>query len=55
METTTSQKIIKVTNKKAKPTKAQILANKLVKQHQDNEKLKEKIIKIDLFKLFPKK
>ena len=55
MDLTTSQKITKVTNKKAKPTKAQILANKLVKQHQDNEKLKEKIIKIDLFKLFPKK
>lgn len=40
---------------KSKPTRAQILANKLVKQHEDNEKLKEKIIKIDLFKLFPKK
>ena len=44
-----------MTNKKAKLTKAQILANKLVKQHEDNEKLKEKVIKIDLFKLFPKK
>jgi len=44
-----------VTKKKNKPTKAQILANKLVKQHEDNEKLREKIIKIDLFKLFPKK
>lgn len=42
-------------NKKAKPTKAQMLANKLVKQHEDNEKLKQKIIKIDLFKFFPKK
>lgn len=41
--------------KKNKPTREQILANKLVKQHQDNEKLKEKIIKIDLFKLFTKK
>jgi len=38
-----------------KPTKAQILANKMVKQHEDNEKLRDKIIKIDLFKLFSKK
>ena len=55
MDPTTYQKTIKVTKKKDKPTKAQILANKLVKQHEDNEKLKQKIIKIDLFKLFPKK
>jgi len=43
-----------MTSKKAKPTKAQILANKLVKQHEDNEKLKQKVINIDLFKLFKK-
>lgn len=40
---------------KSKPTKAQILANKMVKQHEDNEKLREKVIKIDLFKIFSKK
>ncbi len=56
MEQTTSQKTLEeMSNKKNKPTKAQILANKLVKQHEDNEKLQQKVIKIDLFKLFPKK
>jgi hypothetical protein len=56
MDLIISQKIIKdMATKKDKPTKAQILANKLVKQHQDNEKLQQKIIKIDLFKLFSKK
>ncbi len=55
MDLTTFQRTISnMTSKKAKPTKAQILANKLVKQHEDNEKLKQKVIKIDLFKLFKK-
>ena len=40
--------------KKSKPTRQQILANKLVKQHEETERLREKVIKIDLFKLFNK-
>ena len=43
-----------MSKKRSKLTKEQILANKLVKQHQDTEKLREKVIKIDLFKLFNK-
>jgi hypothetical protein len=41
--------------KKSKPTRQQIVANKLVKQSEQNELLSKKIIKGDFFKLFTKK
>lgn len=41
-------------NKHTKPTRQQAVANQLVKQHEKNEKLKQKIITTDLFKLFKK-
>ena len=41
--------------KKAKPTRQQSVANKLVKQSEQNELLSKKIIKGDFFKLFIKK
>lgn len=43
-----------MSKKRSKLTREQLLANKLVKQHEEIEKLKEKVIKIDLFKLFKK-
>lgn len=55
MEESTFQKIIKdMTKKKTKPTRQQIIANQLVKQHELNEKLREKTISTDFFKLFKK-
>ena len=54
MEQTISQRTTKQMKKKAKPSRERIVANKLVKQHEDNEKLKQKVIRIDLFKLFKK-
>lgn len=55
MEETTSQRTIQaMAKKKSKPTRQQIVANQLVKQHEKNEKLKEKPISTDLFKLFRK-
>lgn len=55
MEPTTSQRIIKGMKNKTKPTRQQSAANKLVKQSEQNEKLREKTIKMDFFKLFIKK
>jgi hypothetical protein len=40
--------------KKTKPTRERIVANQLVKQHELNEKLREKNISTDFFKLFKK-
>ena len=40
--------------KKTKPTRERIVANQLVKQHELNEKLREKTISTDFFKLFGK-
>lgn len=54
MDQTTSQKIIEAVYKKKAPSRERQLANKLVKQSEQNEKLREKIIKLDLFKLFKK-
>lgn len=55
MEEIISQRTIKgMAKKKVKPTRQQIVANQLIKQHEKNEKLKEKIIPIDFFKLFKK-
>lgn len=55
MEEIISQKIIKgMAKKKTKPTRQQIIANQLVKQHEKNEKLREKTINTDFFKLFKK-
>lgn len=55
MEEITSQRTIQaMAKKKSKPTRQQIVANQLVKQHEKNEKLKEKPISTDLFKLFRK-
>ncbi len=50
----TSQKIIEEVKKKTKPTRERIVANQLVKQHELNEKLREKTISTDFFKLFKK-
>ena len=55
MEETTSQRTIQVmAKKKSKPTRQQIVTKQLLKQHEQNEKLKEKPISTDLFKLFKK-
>lgn len=55
MEEITSQRIIKdMAKKKTKPTRQQIIANQLVKQHEKNERLREKNIGTDFFKLFKK-
>lgn len=55
MEEIISQRIIKdMTKKKTKPTRQQIVANQLVKQHEKNERLREKNISTDFFKLFKK-
>lgn len=43
-----------VKKKKNKPTRERIVANQLVKQHELNEKLREKTISTDFFKLFGK-
>lgn len=40
--------------KRAKPSRERIVANQLVKQHELNEKLREKTISTDFFKLFGK-
>ena len=50
----TSQKTIEEVKKKTKPTRERIVANQLVKQHELNEKLREKTISTDFFKLFKK-
>lgn len=43
-----------VKKKKTKPTRERIVANQLVKQHELNEKLREKTVSTDFFKLFKK-
>ncbi len=50
----TSQKIIQGMKKKTKPTRERIVANKLVKQSEQNEKLREKTISNSFWKLFGK-
>jgi len=40
--------------KRSKPTRQQAVANQLVKQHEKNEKLREKTINPNFFKLFEK-
>jgi hypothetical protein len=40
--------------KKTKPSRERIVANQLTKQHELNEKLREKTITTDFFKLFKK-
>jgi hypothetical protein len=50
----TSQKTLRGMKKKTKPTRERIVANQLVKQHELNEKLREKTIRTDFFKLFKK-
>lgn len=50
----TSQKIIEEVKKKTKPTRERIVANKLVKQSEQNEKLREKTISNSFWKLFGK-
>jgi hypothetical protein len=50
----TSQKTLRGMKKKTKPTRERIVANQLVKQHELNEKLREKTISTDFFKLFKK-
>lgn len=40
--------------KKTKPSRERIVANQLIKQHELNEKLREKNISTDFFKLFKK-
>ena len=55
MELTTSQKTIKVMAKKNnKPTRQQIVTKQLLKQQETNERLREKEISTDFFKLFKK-
>jgi len=50
----TSQKIIKEMKKNSKPSRERIVANKLVKQSEQNEKLREKTISNSFWKLFKK-
>ena len=50
----TSQKTIKEMKKKTKPSRERIVANKLVKQSEMNEKLREKTISNSFWKLFRK-
>lgn len=50
----TSQKIIQGMKKKTKPSRERIVANKLVKQSEMNEKLREKTISNSFWKLFRK-
>jgi hypothetical protein len=54
MALNTSQKIIEEMKKKTKPSRERIVANKLVKQSEQNEKLREKIISNSFWKLFRK-
>ena len=54
MEPTTSQRITKGMKNKTKPTRQQSVANKLVKQSEQNEKLREKTITNSFWKLFKK-
>lgn len=55
MEKITSQKTTKdMAKKKTKPTRQQKVANQLVKQSELNERLREKNITTDFFKLFKK-
>ena len=55
MDHNTSQKTIKdMTKKKTKPSRERIVANKLVKQSEQNEKLREKTISNSFWKLFKK-
>lgn len=51
----TSQLIIEeVTKKKTKPSRERVVANQLVKQSEQNEKLREKTIENNFWKLFKK-
>lgn len=43
-----------MTKKKTKPTRERSVANQLVKQHELNEKLREKTISNSFWKLFKK-
>ncbi len=49
-----SQKTTEEVKKKTKPTRERIVANKLVKQSEQNEKLREKTISNSFWKLFKK-
>ena len=50
----TSQKTLRGMKKKTKPTRERIVANQLVKQSEQNEKLREKTISNSFWKLFKK-
>lgn len=54
MEVIIFLKIIKKVKKKSKPSRERILANRLVKQSEQNEKLREKTISNSFWKLFIK-
>ena len=55
MDPTISQKTIKaMAKKKSKPTRQQIVTKQLLKQQETNEKLREKEISTNFFKLFNK-
>ena len=54
MEQTTSQKTLNEMKKKSKPSRERIVANQLVKQSEQNEKLREKTISNSFWKLFKK-
>ena len=50
----TSQRTTKQMKKKAKPSRERVVANKLVKQSEQNERLREKTIANSFWKLFKK-
>lgn len=54
MEQTTSQRTTSEMKNKTKPSRQQSVANKLVKQSEQNEKLREKTITNSFWKLFKK-
>ena len=54
MEQTISQRTTKQMTKKTKPSRERVVANKLVKQSEQNEKLREKTITNSFWKLFGK-
>lgn len=54
MEAITFQRTIKEMNNKTKPSRQQSVANKLVKQSEHNEKLREKKISNSFWRLFKK-
>lgn len=55
MDLTTYQKTTKdMAKKNSKPTRQQIVTKQLLKQQETNERLREKEISTDFFKLFKK-